>query len=126
MDLQDMYSRPEKQKVYTTQEAADLLGVSVTHLRRIARQANIEFSFVAINRARNMVFNYDAVRLMQAYWKKNCSDRAKVAKATVKNTEPEEDEISCTDHPLVTDKRFLKLSYFPDVVPNCFEEEEVE
>jgi hypothetical protein len=126
MDLQDMYSKPEKQKIYTTQEAADLLEVSITQLRRIARQANIEFSFVAINRARNMVFNYDAVRLMQAYWKKNRSDRTKVAKAAIKKTEPEEDEISSADHPLVKDKRFLKLSYFPDVVPNCFEEEEVE
>ena len=26
------------------------------------------------------------------------------------------------EHPLVTDPRFLKLSYFPDVTPACFEE----
>ena len=25
-------------------------------------------------------------------------------------------------HPLVKDKRFLKLSFFPDVIPECFKE----
>lgn len=28
------------------------------------------------------------------------------------------------EHPLVTDPRFLKLSYFPDVTPACFSEGE--
>jgi len=118
MDLEDMYSKPDTQKIYTTQEVADLLDVSITHVRRIARLSNVEFTFVTMNRARNMVFNYDAVRLMQYYWKKNCKDRVKVAK---KKTEPEE-ETDGADHPLVFDKRCLKLAFWPDVIPDCFKE----
>ena len=34
----------------------------------------------------------------------------------------QETTADAAEHPLVTDPRFLKLSYFPDVVPACFEE----
>lgn len=36
--------------------------------------------------------------------------------------EDEEETDGAEKHPLVKDKRFLSLSYFPNVIPDCFKE----
>jgi hypothetical protein len=48
--------------------------------------------------------------------------RCKELEDEVKKVVEEEKQNSEGNHPLVTDKRFLQLSFFPDVVPKCFEE----
>ena len=48
--------------------------------------------------------------------------RCKEIEDEVKKLVEEEKQTSEGTHPLVTDKRFLQLSYFPDVTPKCFEE----
>ena len=41
----------------------------------------------------------------------------------VKKILKEEIDNSEDSYPLVTNKKFLQTSYFPDVIPNCFQEE---
>ena len=48
-----------------------------------------------------------------------------MSKAQFASLQAEIEKIQCgeeTEHPLVTDKRCLKMSYWPNVVPKCFED----
>lgn len=123
MDLQDMYSKPEKQKVYTTQEIADLLEISTTLVRNIAGYYHIEYQIVQTGHSRAMMFTYDGVREIKARYEARLNKK-KQSLVKIERT-PEEAE-KLEDHSLVTDKRCLSLNYWPDVIPNCFEEEEIE
>ena len=42
--------------------------------------------------------------------------------AELKKQKHEEETDGAEKHPLVKDKRFLSLSYFPNVIPDCFKE----
>ena len=123
MDLQDMYSKPEKQKVYTTQEIADLLEISTTLVRNIASYYHIEYQIVQTGHSRAMMFTYDGVREIKARYEARLNKK-KQSIVKIERTPEENDKLE--DHSLVTDKRWLKLNEWPDVIPNCFEEEEVE
>ena len=48
----------------------------------------------------------------------------KSVKRTLKESENEQCELEEMKrlHPLVTDERFFRTSYFPDITPNCFKE----
>jgi len=48
--------------------------------------------------------------------------RCKEVEDEVKKIVEEEKKNSEGNHPLVTDKRFLQITYFPDIVPQCFKE----
>lgn len=48
--------------------------------------------------------------------------RCKEVEDEVKNILKEENDNSENNHPLVTNKKFLQTSYFPDVIPSCFQE----
>ena len=119
MDLQDMYSKPEKQKVYTTQEIADLLEISTTLVRNIAGYYHIEYQIVQTGHSRAMMFTYDGVREIKARYEARLNKK-KQSLVKIERT-PEENE-KLEDHSLVTDKRCLILNYWPDVIPDCFKE----
>jgi hypothetical protein len=53
---------------------------------------------------------------------KKKSDRLKLQQIAESIQKSNDQEASEIEHPLVTDKRFLKLSYFPETTPSCFEE----
>jgi hypothetical protein len=49
-------------------------------------------------------------------------ERRENAEKTKRETGRAELEAAQAEHPLVTDPRCLKFSYWPDVVPDCFKE----
>lgn len=115
-------SKPDIQKIYTTQEIAEYLDTSETIVRNIASYYHIQRSVAPTGNSRAAFYTYDAVREIKAHFeaKKNKESQAKIRQKLLEK-ELMDEELS-TLHPLVKDKRFLKLSYFPDVVPDCFEE----
>ena len=130
MNIKRMFTltqRPDKQKVYTIQETADLLDTSCNEIRRIVNYYKVKHEIVTTKQSRAIVIDYDSFRFVKSVYEKKQKKREDAKKAAqLKAQKPEEDITSAEDHPLVKDKRFLELSYFPDVIPNCFEEEEVE
>ena len=48
------------------------------------------------------------------------TNRNKALEKEVRRLVEEDREAMYESHPLVTDKRFFKLSYWPDTVPSCF------
>lgn len=118
-----IYEKPDIQKVYTVQETADLLEASCDEVRKIISYRNIAHKVVATKQSRAILLDYDAVRLVKEYHDEKVRKRKEAARhAENEKQKHEEETVGAEDHPLVTDKRFLKLSYFPDIVPDCFKE----
>lgn len=116
--------RPEVQKIYTTEEIAMILDVSTARVRNIANYYHIEHTVLPTSNSRAAVYSYDAMRQIKECYEtmKKKSDRLKLQQIAESIQKSNDQEASENEHPLVTDKRFLKLSYFPETTPSCFEE----
>ena len=113
-------SRPEVQKVYTTKEVAELLDVSEAIIRGIVQYHNLDQSIVSTKSSRVAIYSYDTVRQIKEIHEARLNKiKMSEQKRMLKEMQTDED---AQLHPLVTDKRCLKLSYWPDIVPNCFKE----
>ena len=128
MNIKRMFTltqRPEKQKVYTIQETADLLDTSCDEIRRIVNYYKVKHEIVTTKQSRAIVIDYDSFRLVKEIHeeKEKKKEQAKKQKRlhNLRRRKAKEDE-RAEDHPLVTDKRCLKLSYWPDVITDCFKE----
>jgi hypothetical protein len=127
MQLRGQFSltqRPEKQKIYTTEEAAELLNTSCDDIRRIINYYKIDHQIISTKKSRAIIMTYDALKLVAEYCKQRIQRREEMArKAEIRKQLAEEDLTSEAElHPLVTDKRCLNFNWWPDVVPNCFKE----
>jgi len=118
------YSKPDIQKVYTVQEMTELLNVSIENLRHIISRHNIEHEFIRTKKARYTIFTYDAFRQIEAIVKDKEEQKEKTLKAQRERAlrEALEEQQGAEEHPLVTNRRWLKLSEWPDTVPACFQE----
>ena len=116
-------SKPEVQKIYTTNEIADILNISAARVRNLVNYYHIEHSIAPTGNSRAAYYSYDTMRqikdIFESMQKKQDKERIKKQLAAL-NCESEEELKNL--HPLVTDPRCLKLSWWPDVIPNCFEE----
>jgi len=122
-DITHYTQRPEVQKFYTVQETADLLDTSCDEVRRIIGYYKIKHEVVVTKQSRAIMLDYDNFRLVKSISEEKQKRREEAAKeAELKKQKHEEETDGAENHPLVTDKRFLKLSYFPDVIPDCFKE----
>ena len=128
-DITHYTQRPDVQKFYTVQETADLLDTSCDEVRRIVLYYKVKHETVRTKQSKAIMLDYDAYRLVKDIHEEKEQRRKEAAERAVIKRQKAEEENGADDasaHPLVKDRRFLKLSYFPDVIPNCFEEEEVE
>ena len=64
-------------------------------------------------------FNYPTIKELQ---KENADLKEEINKIAFARGNLEEETDGAEKHPLVKDKRFLSLSYFPNVIPDCFKE----
>lgn len=106
---------------YTASQVADMAGCTSSWVSAIANQFQIE-RIVRPNHISKVAYypKESAEKIVEIVnLKKSNAYNTKKAKAVAENPTPDEDE---NLHPLVTDKRFLKLNYFPETVPSCFEE----
>ena len=119
-----IYEKPEAQKVYTVQETADLLEASCDEVRKYIVYRNIPHKVIRTKESRAIILDYDAVRLIKEYHEAKLKKREETKRNELLKKQKEETE-KAEDHPLVTDKRCLKLSWWPDIIPDCFKELEV-
>ena len=117
--MNNLVEKPEKQKIYTTLEIAQILGTTLADVRNIASYYHIEHDVVQEDEAHRAYYTYDAYRLIKERFEMRNN---KKIKKIIKNYEPVEEVAALEDHSLVTDKRCLDLNYWPDVVPVCFKE----
>lgn len=124
-DITHYTQRPDVQKFYTVQETADLLDTSCDEVRRIVLYYKVKHETVRTKQSKAIMLDYDAYRLVKNIHEEKEQRRKEAAERAVIKRQKAEEENSADDaeaHPLVKDKRFLKLSFFPDVVPECFKE----
>jgi hypothetical protein len=124
-DITHYTQRPDVQKFYTVQETADLLDTSCDEVRRIVLYYKVKHETVRTKQSKAIMLDYDAYRLVKDIHEEKEQRRKEAAERAVIKRQKAEEENGADDasvHPLVKDKRFLKLSFFPDVVPECFKE----
>ena len=122
-DITHYTQRPDVQKFYTTQEVADLLDTTMNDVSRIVNYYKIPHTTVKANRSRQILLDYDAYRLVKLHFEEKVKWREEAKrKAELKAQGAVEDLELADAHPLVTDKRWLKLNEWPDVIPDCFKE----
>lgn len=117
--------RPDVHKFYTVQETADLLDTSCDEVRRIVLYYKVKHETVRTKQSKAIMLDYDAYRLVKDIHEEKEQRRKEAAERAVIKRQKAEEENGADDesaHPLVKDKRFLKLSFFPDVIPDCFKE----
>ena len=119
-----IYEKPDAQKVYTVQETADLLEASCDEVRKYIVYRNIPHKVIRTKESRAIILDYDAVRLIKEYHEAKLKKREETKKNELLKKQSEEtaDTEKAEDHPLVTDKRCLKLNWWPDIIPDCFKE----
>lgn len=119
-----IYEKPDKQKVYTVQETADLLEASCDEVRKYIVYRNIPHKVIRTKESRAIILDYDAVRLIKEYHEAKLKKREETKKNELLKMQSEETAGAekAEDHPLVTDKRCLKLNWWPDIIPDCFKE----
>lgn len=108
--------RPENERLFLASDMAAALGITAPCFYSLMKSLDLERRIQRDKRGRNVsYFTHDAL--------KRCEEELK-RRETEKTITPKKQETTAdaAEHPLVTDSRFLKLSYFPDVVPACFEE----
>ena len=110
--------RPADPRTFLVSDIANALGISEPFAYRLVVKLQLSYTKLPDGRGHNVIhLSYDAL----ARCREELERRENAEKAKQEN-ERAETEAAQAEHPLVTDPRFLKLSYFPDVTPACFEE----
>lgn len=100
---------PEHGRLFTSREIAELLGVSQCQIYFIIRKHNLSYTL----EKKKCLFDYPTYKQIKFILESRINKK-------IKDVEEREEKES--EHPLVTDRRFLQLSYFPDVLPKCFQD----
>ena len=110
--------RPENPRLFLASEMANALEVTLPTFYTLARKLDLDNIKKPDGRGQNVLyFTHDSLKRCEEELKRR-EDAEKVKREIVRV----EIEAAQAEHPLVKDKRLLKLSYFPDVVPACFAE----
>lgn len=116
----------EKEKIYTTTEVMELCGMTRSAVLSRARQ----FGFTKYcryvlkrtswgNYVKEFSFTESQVKVM------GCDHefRNEKVEVGVEKTREEKLEELKKEHPLITDEKFFKLSWFPETIPSVLKEE---
>ena len=110
--------RPENSRLFLAAEMANALEVTLPTFYALMKKLDLDNELVKDARGRMvLVFSHDALaRCREELERRENAENAK------RETVRAELEAAQAEHPLVTDPRCLKFSYWPDVVPACFKE----
>jgi hypothetical protein len=120
-DAYSLTQKPEIDRIYTVHEIAELFECSDDVVRNISFRLDIPHTYTTKNKARVTIYPYGSLRFFKNYFDARAKKRNETALKKVTLIREEETD-GAENHPLVKDKRFLKLSFFPDVIPECFKE----
>lgn len=121
-DFTSYTQKPDVEKFYTVAELAEYFNVTCDTIRNISNRMVIPHDYIARNGARLAVYPYDSLKIFKAHFDAREKLRKLAEERKVKNFVNDETAEGAEDHPLVTDKRWLKLNEWPDVIPECFKE----
>ena len=118
----DFYKKVQEfeKNYYTASQVAEMAGCTASWVSAIACNYKIE-RIVKPNHVSRVAYypKESAEKIIEIVnLKKEKVNNSKKIKSIAQATPDEEAAL----HPLVTDNRFLKLSYFPDITPSCFED----
>ena len=121
-EIYNYTQKSEADRMFTISDIQRISGASPNIIRGIAERANIE-SFIKKDGRGTVVFDFHSMKQIVSIYK----NHSRVDEIVAKNQPKVEKTIEQlrAEHPLVKDDRFFKLSFFPDVVPNCFKEYEL-
>ena len=114
-------TKPPAERVFTTEDIASLTGYSKENVRNILRGGGYKPKIRATKISRQAVWTYDAYRYVVDWNKKHIEKRIKKTALKKTNTDKDLEQLK-VEHPLVTDFRCFKLSWWPDIEPDCFKE----
>lgn len=109
--------KPEEERLFTTIEVAKIAHVEPASVYNICKRECIAYKIKYINCRKTALYDFRTMKRIVEICKKNKGQKV------IENKPAETIEQLRKEHPLVTDDKFFKLSYFPDVVPNCFKTE---
>jgi hypothetical protein len=115
----DYTQRPENERKFLASDMANALEVTLPTFYSLMKKLDLDSSFEKDARGRKvLVFTHDALA--------RCREELERRENAEKTITPKKAETTAdaAEHPLVTDPRFLKLSYFPETTPACFSEVE--
>lgn len=115
-------SRPDIQKIYTTEEIAEYLDTTCSTVRNIASYYKIERCVSPTKTTRAAFYTWDAVRKIKEHYEaKKDKVRQMLLRQKYAQSDPTQEELEIL-HPLVKDKEYLKFSVWPDIEPECFKD----
>lgn len=107
---------PKDNRTFTPRDLANMFDTTPSYIHRLKQLLGVGYTKHIGNRDHALFTVSDYIKI-----KNYISVNKKIKLASV----PDEEKILAASedkHELVTDKRFLNLYYFPDVVPNCFKD----
>ena len=110
--------RSEVERKFLASEMANALEITLPTFYSLMKKLDLDCQCKRDARGRKvLVFSHEALkRCAEELARREAAEKAKHA------TEQAATDAELAEHPLVTDSRCLKLSYWPSVVPACFEE----
>ena len=121
-DFTSYTQKPEVEKFYTVAELAEYFNVTCDTIRNISNRMALPHDYITKTRARLAVYPYESLKIIQEHFDAREKLRKLAEERKVKNFVNDETAEGAEDHPLVTNKEFLKLNVWPDVIPACFQE----
>lgn len=109
--------KPEDVKLYCVSEVAGYAGCSCPTVHRIASMLSITAKIYKNKGSRASYFTEEEKDLICANFERHQNNYNEMNKAEVLTT-----SFNTEDHPLVKDKRYLNINYWPDTIPACFQE----
>lgn len=111
-------SRPVEMRYYTIKEIMRDSGFSIAQVYRFLRQGNFTSELVQTDNGNKPMYSWMAYKSIIDYAAKTKQPERKVKVAA---EQPTIEQLR-KEHPLVTDLNFFKTSYFPESVPDCFDD----
>ena len=117
LQVVDTWTRPATERLFLAAEMANALEITIPCFYSLMKKLDLDNIKKPDGRGHNvMYFTHDALA--------RCREELERREKAEKETGRAELEAAQAEHPLVTDPRFLKLSYFPETTPACFSEVE--
>ena len=107
---------------FTTNQIAEIIGVNPEMIAHYKRKLHIPGRKVKTGKLMECYFTYAEYKQIETMIKTKSKLFTKKPKV-VKSVNPAIEQLK-QDHPLVTDERCFKASWWPDTIPNCFQDED--
>lgn len=119
-------TKPRNNRTFTIADLGYAFGVTSASILNEIHKNNLPFTVEKRGRGKRFIAPYETYLELKKHYDKMLEKKAGKKKVT-DNAKPAAQKSLTVEemrklHPLVTDDRFFKESYFPETVPDCFED----